>query len=117
MQCSLFGRRGRLAAGRSELTVPDELVLNDPGGPTPYRLSACQRRGLASLCGHACRVALGVFPDFSVANDWAQYVGLPEADDRDRYIDRGSFGLYTSVCSPVQDDFKSLQSLPQGNSS
>jgi NAD(P)-dependent dehydrogenase (short-subunit alcohol dehydrogenase family) len=79
----------------------------------PYRLSACQRPGLASLCGHACRVAVGVFPDFSVAKDRAQYVGLLEADVRDHYVDRESFALYTNVCSPVQDDFKSLQSLPQ----
>ena len=49
----------------------------------PYRLSARQRPGLASLCGHACRVAVGVFPDFSVAKDRAQYVGLLEADVRD----------------------------------
>jgi hypothetical protein len=62
-------------------------------------------------------VAVGVFPDFSVAKDRAQYVGLPGADDRDRYIDRESFGLYTNVGSPVQDDFKSLQSLPGRTSS
>ena len=79
----------------------------------PYRLSACQGPGLASLCGHACRVAVGVFPDFSVAKDRARYVGLLEADDHDHYIDRASFALDTSVCSPGQDDFKSLQSLPQ----
>jgi hypothetical protein len=94
-------RRGRLAAGRSELTVPDELVLNDPGGPMPDRLSACHRPGLASLCGHACRVAAGVFPAFSVAKDRARYVGLLlEAGDRDHYVDRESFALYTSVCFP-----------------
>ena len=97
--------------------MPDELVLDDPGGPMPYRLSACQRPGLASLCGHACRVGVGVFPDFSVAKDRAQYVGLLEADDRDHYVDRESFALYTNVCSPVQDDFKSLESLPRRNSS
>ena len=83
----------------------------------PYRLSACQRPGLASLCGHACRVAAGVFPDFSVAKDRARYVGLLEADDRDHYVDRESFALYASVCSRVQADFKSLQSLPGRNSS
>jgi hypothetical protein len=62
-------------------------------------------------------VAAGVFPDFSVTKDRAQYAGLPEADDRDRYIDRESSGLYTNVCCPVQDDFKSLQSPPRRNSS
>ena len=83
----------------------------------PYRLSARQRPGLASLCGHACRVAAGVFPDFSVAKDRTQYVGFLEAGDRDRYIDRESSGLYTNVCCPVQDDFKSLQSPPRRTSS
>ena len=59
----------------------------------------------------------GSFPDFSVAKDRAQYVGLLEADDRDHYVDRESFALYTNVCSRVQDDFKSLESLPRRNSS
>jgi NAD(P)-dependent dehydrogenase (short-subunit alcohol dehydrogenase family) len=40
-------------------------------------------------------------------------VGLLEADDRDHYVDRESSALYTNVCSRVQDDFKSLESLPQ----
>ena len=80
----------------------------------PYRLSACQRPGLASLCGHACRVAAGVFfPDFSVEEDRARYAGFLEADDRDHYVDRESFARYTNVCSPGHDDFKSLESLPQ----
>ena len=82
-----------------------------------YRLSACHRPGLASLCGHACRVAVGVFPDFSVAKDRARYVGLLKADDRDHYVDRESFARYTNVCSPGHDDFKSLQSLPRRTSS
>ena len=80
----LISAEGRLAAGCSELTVSDELVLNDPGGPMPCRLSACQRPGLASLCGHACRVAVGVIPAFSVTKDRARYVGLLEAGGRDR---------------------------------
>ena len=110
-------QKGRLAAGCSELTVPDELVLDDPGGLIRYRLSACHRPGLASLCGHACRVASGSFPDFSVAKDCAQSVGLLEADDRDHYVDRESSALYTNVCSRVQDDFKSLNHFPRRNSS
>lgn len=54
----LIGRGGRLAARRSELTVPDELVLNDPDGPMPHRpppvrgLQPVRRLGLMSLCGH-----------------------------------------------------------------
>jgi hypothetical protein len=83
----------------------------------PYRLSACQRPGLASLCGHACRVAVGVFPDFSVAKDRAQCVGLPEAGDRDRYIDRESFGLYTNVCSPSEMTSSRCNHCPRRNSS
>jgi hypothetical protein len=83
----------------------------------PYRLSACQKPGLTSLCGHACRVAVGVFPDFSVAKDRARYVGLLEADVRDPYVDREFFALVRERLLPVQDDFKSLQSLPRRNSS
>ena len=83
----------------------------------PYRLSARQRPGLASLCGHACRVAVGVFPDFSVAKDRAQYVGLLEADDRDRYIVRESFGLYTNVCSPSKMTSSRCNHSPRRNSS
>jgi hypothetical protein len=83
----------------------------------PYRLSAWQRPGLASLCGHACRVAAGVFPDFSVAKDRARYAGLLEANVRDHYVDRESFALYTNVCSPVRDDFKSLNHFPRRTSS
>ena len=83
----------------------------------PYRLSACQRPGLASLCGHACRVAVGVFPDFSVAKDRAQYVGLLEADDRDHYVDRESFAMYTNVCSPPKMTSSRWNQSPRRNSS
>jgi hypothetical protein len=59
----------------------------------PYRLSACQRLGLAPLW--TCLPGGSrVFPDFSVAKDRAQYVGLLEADDRDRYIDRESLPVH-----------------------
>ena len=83
----------------------------------PYRLSACQGPGLASLCGHACRVAVGVFPDFSVAKDRARYVGLLEADDRDHYIDRASFALDTSVCSPAKMTSSRCNHSPRRTSS
>ena len=45
-------QKGASRSRRSELTVPDELVLNDSGGPMPHRPPACRRPGLASLCGH-----------------------------------------------------------------
>ena len=83
----------------------------------PYRLSACQGPGLASLCGHACRVAVGVFPDFSVAKDRARYVGLLEADVRDHYVDRESFALYTNVCSPSKMTSSRCNHSPRRTSS
>jgi hypothetical protein len=69
-------------------------------------------RGDAMLAGWQS----GVFPDFSVAKERSHYVGLLETDERNHYIDRESFSLYTTS-APVQDDFKSLQSLPRRTSS
>jgi xylulokinase len=58
-------------------------------------------------------VAAGVFPDFSVAKERAQYAELLQTGDRNHYIYRESFAQYTNACSHGQDDFRSLQSLPQ----
>ena len=56
-------------------------------------------------------VAVGAFPDFSVAKERARYVELLEPDDRNRQNYQEFFDLHKSIYSHVQDDFKSLQSL------
>jgi hypothetical protein len=63
------------------------------------------------------RVAVGVFPDFSVAKDRARYVGLLEADVRDPYVDRESFALYANVCSPSKMTSSRCDHSPRRNSS
>jgi sugar (pentulose or hexulose) kinase len=77
--------------------VPSTLIKDRTGAPL----------GDAMLAG----VAVGVFPDFSVAKERARYVELLEPDDRNRQIYQEFFDLYKSIYSHVQDDFKSLQSL------
>ena len=77
--------------------VPSALIKDRTGAPL----------GGAMLVG----VAVGVFPDFSVAKERARYVELREPDDRNRQIYQEFSDLYKSVYSHVQDAFKSLQSL------
>jgi ribulokinase len=77
--------------------VPSTLTQDRTGAPL----------GDAMLAG----VAVGVFPDFSVAKEHAWYVELLEPDDRNRQIYQEFFDLYKSICSHVQDGFKSLPSL------
>jgi hypothetical protein len=62
-------------------------------------------------------MAVGVFPGFSVVKERGQYAGLLDTGARNHYIDEESIALYKNVCSYVQDDFKSLQSLPGRTSS
>ena len=83
--------------------VPSTLIKDRTGAPL----------GDAMLAG----VAVGVFPDFSVAKERARYVELLEPDDRNRQIYQEFFDLYKSIYSHVQDDFKSLQSLLRRTSS
>ncbi len=77
--------------------VPSTLIKDRTGAPL----------GDAMLAG----VAVGVFPDFSVAKERARYVELLEPDDRNHQIYQEFFDLYKSTYSHVQDGFKSLQSL------
>ena len=85
------------------LGVPSTLIKDRTGAPL----------GDAMLAG----VAVGGFPDRSVAEERARYLELLEPDDRDRQIYQDFSGLYKSIYSPVQDDFKSLQSLLRRTSS
>jgi ribulokinase len=79
------------------LGVPSVLIKDRTGAPL----------GDAMLAG----VAVGVFPDFSVAKERSRYVELLEPDDRNHQIYQEFFDLYKSIYTHVQDDFKSLQSL------
>jgi xylulokinase len=83
--------------------VPSTLIKDRTGAPL----------GDAMLAG----VAVGVFPDFSVAKERARYVELLEPDDRNRQIYQEFSGLCKSIYSHVQDGFKSLQSLLRRTSS
>jgi sugar (pentulose or hexulose) kinase len=75
--------------------VPSALIKDRTGTPL----------GDAMLAG----VAVGVFPDFSVAKERARYVELLDPDDRNCQNYQEFFDLYKSIYSHVQDDFKSLQ--------
>jgi xylulokinase len=82
--------------------VPSTLIKDRTGAPL----------GDAMLAG----IAVGVFPGFSVAKERARYVELLEPD-RNHQIYQDFSGLYKSIRSHVQDDFKSLQSLLKRTSS
>ena len=77
--------------------VPSTLIEDRTGAPL----------GDTPLAG----VAVGVFPDFSVAKERARYVELLEPDDRNHQIYEEFSDLYRSIYSHVQDRFKSLPSL------
>ena len=77
--------------------VPSALIEDRTGAPL----------GDAILAG----VAVGVFPDFSVAKERARYVELHESDDRNRQIYQEFSDLNKSIYSHVQVGFMSLQSL------
>jgi ribulokinase len=87
-------------------------VASDHHRRVPYAIHLIKDRtgaplGDAMLAG----VAVGVFPDFSVAKERARYVELPAPGDRTHRIYEEFLDLYKSIYSHVQDDFKSLQSL------
>jgi ribulokinase len=85
------------------LAVPSALIKDRTGAPLGDALLAA--------------VAVGVFPDFSVAKKRARYIELLEPDDRNHQIYQEFFDLYKSIYAHVQDDSKSLQSLPRRTSS
>jgi xylulokinase len=56
-------------------------------------------------------VATGVFQDYSVAKEWAEYVEPtePNPGDHERYMEY--FALYKQIYEHVKDDFRELAQL------
>lgn len=81
--------------------TPTVLVKNRAGAPY----------GDAILAG----VATGLFPDFSVAREWVEYVEpmKPDAANHARYMDY--FGLYKRIYEHVKQDYRDLATLRNGN--
>jgi len=77
--------------------VPTVLVKRRVGAPF----------GDAILAG----VATGIFKDFSVAKEWAEYIEPmePNQENHDRYMEY--FALYKQLYEHVKDDFKELARL------
>lgn len=77
--------------------VPTVLVKRRTGAPF----------GDAILAG----VATGVFKDYSVAKEWAEYVDemTPSQANHDQYMEY--FGLYKQIYEHVKEDFKALAQL------
>jgi xylulokinase len=77
--------------------VPTVLVQRRTGAPY----------GDAILAG----VGTGVFPDFSVAKQWAQYVAQmdPDPGRHSRYMEY--FALYRRLYQHVKEDFRALAAL------
>jgi len=77
--------------------VPTVLVKRRAGAPV----------GDAILAG----VVTGVFEDFSVAKEWAEYTAPvePSQENHDRYMEH--FALYKQLYEHVKDDFKDLARL------
>jgi len=77
--------------------VPTVLVKRRTGAPF----------GDAILAG----VATGVFKDFSVAKEWAEYIDLmePSQENHQRYMEY--FALYKRIYEHVKEDFKELAQL------
>lgn len=80
--------------------VPTVLVQRRTGAPF----------GDAILAG----VATGVFPDFGVAKQWAQYVAQmdPDPQRHERYMQY--FALYRRLYQHVKEDFQLLAQLREG---
>jgi xylulokinase len=77
--------------------VPTVLVKRRTGAPF----------GDAILAG----VATGVFKDYAVAKEWAEYVDemTPNQANHDQYMEY--FGLYKQIYEHVKEDFKALARL------
>lgn len=79
------------------LGIPTAMVGGRAGAPY----------GDAILAG----VATGLFPDFSVARQWAQYVEPMEPDEGAHRLYQEYFTLYKNLYAHVRDDFKELARL------
>ena len=77
--------------------VPTVLVKRRTGAPY----------GDAILAG----VAVGVFPDFSVARKWTEYMDPMEPDPAAHRLYMDYFDLYKRLYEHVKDDFKTLAAL------
>ena len=56
-------------------------------------------------------VATGVFPDYAVAKQWAEYVAPMEPNPANRARYQDYFGLYKQLYSHVKEDFRSLAQI------
>jgi xylulokinase len=56
-------------------------------------------------------VVTGVFDDFSVAKEWAEYVAPlePNPENHERYMEY--FALFKQIYEHVKDDYKALAEL------
>ena len=79
--------------------VPTVLVKRRTGAPY----------GNAILAG----VATGIFPDFSVARKWTEYMEPMEPNTSANGLYMEYFGLYKQIYSHLKDDFKALADLRQ----
>jgi sugar (pentulose or hexulose) kinase len=77
--------------------VPTVLVERRTGAPF----------GDAILAG----VATSVFPDFSVAKEWSEYVDLMEPNAENHEIYMEYFGVYKQLYEHVKDDFRALAAV------
>ncbi len=77
--------------------VPTVLVKRRTGAPF----------GDAILAG----VATGIFEDFSVAKEWAEYIDLMEPSQDNHEIYMEYFALYKRIYEHLKDDFKELADL------
>ena len=77
--------------------VPTVLVARRTGAPF----------GDAILAG----VATGVFPDFSVAKEWAEYVAPMEPNEANHAVYMDYFKLYKQLYGHVKGDFRDLAAL------
>ena len=76
----------------------------------------CVERGAAPIgapFGDAflAGVATGVFPDYAVAKQWAEYVAPTEPNPANRARYQDYFGLYKQLYSHVKEDFRSLAQI------
>ena len=79
--------------------IPTVLLKGRTGAPL----------GDAILAG----VGVGIFPDFSVAKDWARYVDPFEPDSANHALYGEYFSLYKKVYSSLEGNFIDLQKLVQ----
>ncbi len=112
----------RLIKG-SGLTINYPLVLNEGGAKSNLwrqiitdvfnveTVLVSRRTGAPFGDAILAGVATGIFKDFSVAKEWAEYVDpmVPNEDNHEKYM--GYFALYKSIYEHVKEDFKELAKL------